>query len=701
MRWALLLAAVFAGCAPHEPIGERPPSRREDVVEVIHGTRVADPYRWLERADEPEVASWAKAQDDYARRELDALPHRDALRARLRELLYYDSLSPPRRYGTRVFFTRQHADKEKAVYCVRGADGIERVWLDPNTMSDDGSVAVKGVFPSHDGRLVAYTLSRNNADAATLFVRDLETNRDLPIDRIDGARYAAPSWTPDSRGFYYTGLPTDPTIPPSELPGHAEVRFHRLGSDPRDDEIVHPALHDPTTFIHARVSHDGHFLFLTIARGFDAQDVSFADLRRGARELVPLSKGTRAHVIAHGDAFYVHTNDGAPRFRVMKVDPARPQRSAWRELVPERPATLTGFDVVGGHLELHYLERASSRLELRTLEGKYVRDLPLPSIGTTPGLVGRPDHDEAYFEFSSFATPPRIYRTSITTGRTELWHERDVPADTSQLEVEQVEYRSKDGTPISMFVVHRRDIVRDGNNPTILTGYGGFGLSMVPQFSPGPLLWLERGGVLAVPNLRGGGEYGEEWHEAGKLHKKQNVFDDFIAAAQWLVDQGYTRPAKLAIRGGSNGGLLVGAVSTQRPELFGAVVCAVPLLDMVRYHQFGAGRTWTSEYGSAEDPAQFRTLFAYSPYHRVASGRHYPPLLMLSADSDDRVDPMHARKYVAAMQEVTTAKTPVLLRIERNAGHGGGDNVRQAVEQAVDVYAFLFAQLAVDDSVAP
>ncbi len=698
----LFLALALASCTARAPIPEceptrsaPPPTRREPVVDELHGTPVADPYRWLETAGDPEVVAWTEAQHAHARASLDALPKRDALRKRLRALMYIDDVSVPRRFGDRVFYARQHSGREKAIYYVRKQGGAEQVLLDPNTMSPDGNISIHGVFPSHDGRFVAYKLSRNNADAASLHLLDLERGRELEGERIDGARYAMPSWKPDGSGFYYTALPTDPMIPAPELPGRAEVRFHRLGTHPRVDALVHGALHDPTTFIAAEVSHDGHWLLLTVSRGFDAHDVWFLDLRANERVFVPLAVGTgRRHVVtAHGDAFYVHTNDGAPRFRVMKVDPRRPQRDAWRELVPEGASTLQSIGIVGGLLELDWLERASSRVELRTLDGVHVRDVALPGIGSTSGLVGEPDDDEAYYRFGSFTVPGQIYRTSIASGATSLWHEVELPADTSRFEVEQVEYRSKDGTPITMFLVHRDDVVKNGKNPTMLTGYGGFGLSMTPVFSSSIVLWLEHGGVWAVPNLRGGGEYGEAWHEAGKRHRKQNVFDDFIAAGEWLVAERWTRPERLAIRGGSNGGLLVGAVSTQRPDLFGAVVCAVPLLDMVRYHKFGAGPTWISEYGSAEDAADFRTLFAYSPYHHVAKGVDYPPLLMLAADSDDRVDPMHARKFVAAMQHAVGVDTPVLLRVERNAGHGGGDNVRQAVEQSVDVFAFLFDEL--------
>ncbi len=685
--------APIAELAPARP-SDRPPTRREPIVDVIHGEKVGDPYRWLEVASDPEVQRWLRAQDDYARRELDALPHRDALRERLRELMYVDDLSPPRQYGKLQFFARKHADKEKAVYYTRDAKGTDRVLIDPNTLP--ANVSVHGVFPSRDGKLVAYKTSLNNADAATLHVMDVATRKDRARDRIEGARYALPSWTPDGKGFYYTGLPTDPSIPPPELPGRAEVRFHRLGTDPRRDEIIHPSLRDPTAFIAAHLSRDGRFLVLTISRGFSSTDVWFADMKRGGA-FVPLSVGTntRTHVLAHRGTLYLHTNADASRFRVMAVDPEKPAREHWREVIGESDATLVDVSIAGEQLVLEYLTRASSKVELRTLAGRHIRDLALPGLGVVSAVVGEPGNDTLFYRFGSLVHFPQIWKTSIATGKTELWHEVDVPADTSRYELEQVVYASKDGTPITMFVVHRKDLVLDGSHPTLLTGYGGFGVSMTPEFQAGALLWLEHGGVWALPNLRGGGEYGEAWHDAGKLHNKQNVFDDFAAAAQWLTDEGYTRRDKLAIRGGSNGGLLVGATSTQHPELFGAVVCAVPLLDMVRYHRFGAGPTWISEYGSADDPLQFRTLFAYSPYHHVGHGMDYPPLLMLGADSDDRVDPMHARKYVAAMQAVTDPSTSVLLRVERNAGHGGADNVRAAIEQGVDMYAWLFAQLDV------
>ena len=676
---------------------DRPDTRRDDVVDDLHGTRVPDPYRWLEDASHDEVRAWMKAQDAHARAELSDYPQREALRERLRSLLYVDSISAPVVRGGRVFYYRRHADREKSIFYVRDEradERDERVLLDPNRMSEDGSVSLMGTFPSWDGRRVAYRISRNAADAATLLIRDVDTGEDLP-DTIEGARYAYPAWTPDGRGFYYTALPTDPTIPPSELPGHAEIRFHQLGTPVADDPLIFPATGDPQTFLSVQLSRDGAYLLVTIARGFDSTDLYFRSTTETTWTTLSEGSPHRASVDIHDGRFYVLSNDGAPRFRVFAVDPALPQREYWRELVPESEATLESVDIVGGKLALEYLDRASSRLELRSLDGSKPQAVALPGLGTASNLIGEPDRDLAYFYYSSFTEPPAIHRISVTTNQSEVWHRVELPVDTSHFVVEQQWFTSRDGTRVPMFLVHRDDLVLDGNNPTLLTGYGGFSVSLTPSFSVGAVTWLEHGGVWAVANLRGGGEFGEDWHEAGKGPNKQNVFDDFIAAAEHLIATRVTHPSKLAIRGGSNGGLLVGAAMTLRPDLFAAVVCEVPLLDMIRYHLFGAGKTWISEYGSADDPAQFRTLWSYSPYHKVREGLRYPMLLMNAADSDDRVDPMHARKFVAAVQAVSEPRRPVLLRIEKNAGHGGADLIRQSVEAGVDVYSFLLAALGV------
>jgi len=695
--------------SPHETAGKGPTAakaglpypetRRDPVVDTLHGTKVADPYRWLEDVSAPDVKAWMKAQDQLARGHLGSLPGRDALEKRLIELTYIDAVSPPSHLGDKYFYSRSHADKEKAIYYFkRGKDGAEEVLIDPNLLSDDGSVSVHGISPSESGRFVAYKLSENNADASTIYVRDLETGKDSSVDVIDGAKYAWPSWTPDDKGFYYVRLPTDPAIPPSELPGHAELRYHRLGAAPTSDELVYPALGDPTKFLGAGVSEDGRFLFLYKTQG-ENTEVHFMDLRGDkarAKGFQPLATGFLAQygVDAYKDRFYVTTNEGAPRKRVFKVDPKKPAREHWREIVPQaEKAVLEGAYVVGGHLITSQMVDAHGQLEVRDLEGKLVRKVELPGLGETSGMLGRGDEDEAYFYYTSFAQPPMIYETSVATGKTKLWATIDVPVDTSRIEEKQVWYTSKDGTRVSMFVVHQKGLVLDGTHPTLLTGYGGFNVSMTPGFSASTAMWVERGGVWAMPNLRGGGEYGEAWHEGGMLGNKQNVFDDFIAAAEYLVNEGYTKPQRLGIFGGSNGGLLVGAVMTQRPELFGAVVCAVPLLDMVRYPQFGSGKTWIPEYGDPREAKHFGWLYAYSPYHRVKDGTEFPAMLMLSADSDDRVDPMHARKFTAAIQAASGSDEPAIMRIEAKAGHGGAGTRKSGVAQSVDTYAFLLAEL--------
>jgi prolyl oligopeptidase len=675
-----------------------PESRSEAITDRLFGVAVSDPYRWLEDTKAEEVQRWMAVQDRFAREWLSALPGRAALAARLKSLYYAESISTPLHRGNRCFYRRTHADKEKAVYYYReGREGKDRVLLDPNQMSADGSVSVGGIFPSHDGKKVAYTLRTNNSDEATLHILNVDTGVESEIDRIDGAKYAEPSFTPSGDGFFYTYLPPiSEKLTVADRPGHAEIRFHKLGTDPETDRRVYERTGDPQTFLAVDLSRDGRWLFVQIQHGWNANDVYYRDLRHKGSTFKPLVVGEKAlfSVEAFEDRFYVHTNLGAPRFRVVRVDPRHLGRDDWKEIVPESDgATLERAQLLGRHLVLTWLKNAANELEVRTLDGAPLRKVVLPGIGTSSGMAGLPDDDEAYFSFTSFTQPLQIFRTALASGATERWAEVKLPIDPFPYKVEQILYPSKDGTRISMFVVHRKDLKLDGSTPFLLTGYGGFNVNRLPEFSASLFPWLEAGGGYALPNLRGGGEYGEEWHKAGMLEKKQNVFDDFIAAAEYLVKAGFTRPERLAVLGRSNGGLLVGAALTQRPDLFRAVVCGVPLLDMVRYHLFGSGKTWIPEYGSAEDEISFRTLFAYSPYHHVKRGTKYPAILMLSADSDDRVDPMHARKMTALLQAATTSDLPVLLRIERHAGHGGADLVKQTVEQSADTYSFLMKEL--------
>jgi prolyl oligopeptidase len=681
---------------PSPPPSPYPSTRSEAVQDLIHGVMVPDPFRWLEDGKSAEVKSWMQAEDALTRAELGKLPERDAIAARLKELFYIDTLSAPRRRGGRFFYSRRHADKEKAiVYWKEGRDGQEKVLFDPNTWSTDGSSSLGSWAVTWDGKTVAYAVRVNNSDEATLHVMDVATGKISDVDVIEGAKYAQPSWTPKGDGFYYTWLPMDPTISVADRPGYAEVRFHALGTDPKKDRIIHERTQDPTSFIGAELSRDGRFLLFVRQHGWTSTELSFRDLHKatpktGPIAFAPLTPKTPAHyeAMAHAGAIYVMSDEGAPKSRMFRVDPAHAERAKWKEIVAERPdATLTGFTIVGGRLALNYLKNATSLLELRELDGKFVREVELGGLGSVAGPIGNPEDDDAYFGFDSFTTPPEVRELSIKSGQTKLYSRVSVPVDPSPYMAEQVFYPSKDGTQVSMFIIRRKDLPKDGSARAMLYGYGGFQINQTPSFVSSMYPWLERGGIYVITNLRGGSEYGEEWHKAGMLLKKQNVFDDFIGAAEYLVRERYTRSERLVIAGGSNGGLLVGAAMVQRPELFAGVLCGVPLLDMVRYHLFGSGKTWISEYGSADDAEQFKVLMGYSPYHHVKPNTKYPALLLLSADSDDRVDPLHARKFAAVMQQSSTGG-PVLLRIEKNSGHGGADMVKAAVELNADRYAF-------------
>ena len=677
-----------------------PTTRTVDVADTVHGQKLSDPYRWLEDASSPEVQAWMTAQDDYARAQLAKSTHRDELAARLKQLFYFDAIGAPIHRKGRYFYTRKHVDKEKMiVYWKQGETGAEKVLFDPNQWSTDGSKGLGAWSPSWDGRYVAYGVKEHNSDEQVTHVFDVTTGKDLP-DVIEGTKYAFASWAPDNRSFYYTWVPpVSDKVTVAQRPGFAEVRYHRLGAPVTGDAIVHPATGSAETFIGGRVSRDGHWMIVSIMHGWNSSDIYLKDLRRSPGAIphdskwITLVSGVEAlfDVEVWRDQFYITTNDGAPRKRVFKVDPAHLERAAWKEIVKEGDATLEHTSIVGEHLVLTYLRNAASELEVRDLSGKLVRKVDLPPLGTAGGIAGLPDEDTGYIGYTSFTEPQVIYKTSIKSGKTAEWTRIKLPIDTAQLAVEQVFYPSKDGTRISMFILHKKGAERTGANPTILTGYGGFNISMTPGFAGARAMWLERGGVYAIPNLRGGGEYGESWHRAGKLLNKQNVFDDFIAAAEYLIAERWTSREHLAISGGSNGGLLVGAALTQRPDLYRAVICAVPLLDMVRFHLFGSGKTWVPEYGSAEDPAQFKAIYQYSPYRIAVDAGHraYPAVLFDSADHDDRVDPMHARKLAALLQASQTGDAPILLRIERNSGHGGADLVKQQVERAADQMAFL------------
>jgi prolyl oligopeptidase len=691
---------LAAGAAPRAPgvapALPYPEARRVDQVDDLHGVQVADPYRWLEDGKSEEVKKWVDAEDALARAYLGKLPRRDAIAARFKELLYVESEGTPRRLGNRLFYPRRDAGKEKtAVYWREGRSGPEKVLLDPNEWSTDGSASLGVWSPSWDGKRVAYTVKANNSDESTLYVMDVATGKKSAIDVIEGTRYASPSWTASGDGFYYTFIPPKDSVPTADRPGFQEIRFHRLGADPGKDPVVHERTGDPRTFLEASLSRNGRWLLLTTQHGWTRYDVHFMDLRAAKPTWQPLAVGQDAvyEVEVDGDHFFVKTNEGASKYRVFKVDALHPARDRWLEVVAERgDATLEWFGIVGHRLVLGYLKDVVSQAELRDEDGKLVRALETPTLGTLSGVSGNADDDLFYYQFQSFIYPTEIFETSVQTGKTSTFYKLKVPVDASRYVVQQIFATSQDGTRVPFFVVHAKDLVKDGKSPTIVHAYGGFQVANPPYFATSIFPWLEQGGIWVLANLRGGSEYGEEWHRHGMRHEKQNVFDDYFAVAEELVKQGFTQPGKLAALGGSNGGLLVGAAITQRPDLFRVALCGVPLLDMVRYHLFGSGKTWIEEYGSADDAEDFKALYAYSPYHHVTQGRKYPATLILSADSDDRVDPMHARKFAAELQWASS-DGPVLLRVEKHSGHGGADLVKANVEKLADEYAFALDQM--------
>ncbi|MEA2713656.1 MAG: prolyl oligopeptidase [Gemmatimonadales bacterium] len=673
-----------------------PETRLTDLTEVMHGEEIADPYRWLEDGEAPETRLWTDRQNQLTESYLAAVPAREQIRRRLGELLSIGVLGTPTPVRGRYFYLRRDGRQNQPVlYWRHGLDGADRIAVDPNALNAAGTTALDWYYPSEDGLLLAYGLSENGSEESVLHLLDLETGQHLP-DRIPHMRSAALAWLPDASAFYYTRYPGQDEVPAGEEHYHRAIYLHRLGTDPADDPLVYrPAQKEYWPGV--SLSPDGRWLLIEVARTFDHTDLYLRDLASGG-PLVPVAENLPATFegeIAHGRLF-IRTNLDASTYRLYLVDPEHPAREGWREIVkPRADAVLDSVTVAGHRLALAYLERASSRLRITDLEGRMVQEVPLPALGSLFGVGAEWDGEELFYGFSSYTVPPSVYRIDLSTGSSALWRRVEADIDPDQFEVRQVSYVSKDGTAVSMFLVHRAGLPLNGDNPTYLTGYGGFNISMTPSFSRSLLLWLEHGGVVAIPNIRGGGEYGEGWHQAGILASKQNSFDDFIGAAEWLITQGYTRPGRLAAAGGSNGGLLVGAVLTQRPDLFRAVLVQVPLLDMLRYHRFLIARLWIPEYGSADDPVQFRWLRDYSPYHHVRDGVAYPAVLLATAESDTRVDPMHARKMAARLQAATSTDRPILLRLESRAGHGAGKPLSKVMDELSDSWTFVFSELGV------
>jgi len=695
----------------------RPTSRTLPVTEVLHGRALTDDYRWLEGdnsdpdrmgASTPEVAAWTDEQNAYTRAVLDALPGRAELEERIRPLLTAGTVDIPHVRGERYFHLRRAGDENQPVaYWREGLDGDDRVLLDPTALDPSGLTTITWLAPDPSGHLVAYGTYSEGDENTTLHLLDVDSGTTLPL--VIPGKVQQPMWLPDGSGFVYRNL-LDPNNAYS-----GQVKFHRLGTPVADDALLYRQLTPDEDAVlattwgpYGRLSHDGAWLILTYATDGQSNDVYLLDfeafLETGSVERREVSRGTvgNASGTVKDGTLYLFNFKDAPNGRVSAVDPAAPQEANWRDIVPEHAAsTIASVTYTRHHIVVNYIHQASNRIEVFDLSGASVGSVPLPTIGTV-ATRSNEGEDAAFFEFASFAHPQSIYRFEAQRPAVQprLWAAVASPVDPAAVVVKQVWYQSTDGTKVSMFLVHGRDLepasAGQGDHPTILTGYGGFGVSRTPGFSATLFPWFEDGGVYALPNLRGGGEYGDAWHEAGMRGNKQNVFDDFAAAARWLIDNGYTRPERLAIVGGSNGGLLTGAALTQWPELFGAVVVAVPLLDMVRFQHFLMARYWVPEYGSAEDPDAFEWLVNYSPYHRVVPGTPYPAVLLTAGEHDARVHPVHARKMAAALQAATSSdpdEKPVLLWVDLEAGHGQGKPLNLVLREAVDQRLFLMWQL--------
>ncbi|MDW8353740.1 MAG: prolyl oligopeptidase family serine peptidase [Bryobacterales bacterium] len=689
----MLLRVLLVGLTAAAALAadRKPPSTRTDnVTEVLHGVEVADPYRWLEDGRSAETREWLERQRAYARAVLDALPGRAQLRQRLAELMRTDFVTAPVVRGSRYFYVRRNRDQELGVICVRqGIDGRERVLVDPHPLSPDRTVSVTLSAVSPDGSLVAYGARHGGEDEITVKVVETATERERG-DILARARYSSLAFRPDNRGLYYVRFGAE----------GPRLYYHELGSDPARDPVVFGEGLGRDKTLSASLSPDGRYLLIHVTHGVGGEGRTELYLKDLSRPDAPRAviQGLRARSTGRmsPETLFVHTNWQAPNGRVLAIPLDKPEQAHWREIIAESQAVIRGFTLAGGKLFVNYLDNVVSRVGIFEPDGRPAGQIAFASLGTISGVSGEWNSGDAFFQFSSYHVPATVYRYHISSGRRDVWWQSQAPVDSERFELRQVWFRSRDGTRVPMFLLHGRGFQPQGDAPTLLTGYGGFNLVSTPGFDPLAVVWVERGGVYAVANLRGGGEFGEAWHRAGMLDKKQNVFDDFIAAAQWLISNRYTQPSRLAITGNSNGGLLVGAALTQRPDLFRAVICGAPLLDMLRYHKFSVARWWVAEYGSAEDPEQFQYLYAYSPYHRVRDGTPYPAVLFVTGDADTRVDPLHARKMTARLQAATSSGRPVLLLYDTYRGHSAGLPLSEQIENLAMRLQFLLWQLGLE-----
>lgn len=690
----LVMSLIFVFSACKQKVGEKiiyPQTKKVDQVDDYFGTKVADPYRWLEDDNSEETKKWVEEQNKVTFAFLEKIPYREKIRQRLKDIYNYPRMSQPIRAGEYYFFYKNDGlQNQSVIYIQKGLDGQPEVFIDPNRLSPDGTIRINLAGFSPDFRYVAISRSEAGSDWSEIRVMEIATRQELP-DRIQWVKFSGASWYKD--GFFYSGY--DKPAPGEELKARNEyqkVFYHKLGQPQEKDVLVYEDKEHPLRYFNLGVTEDQKYAILEVSAGTSGNELYWRDLSQknsSFKLLIPGFANDSEVIDNLGDKFLVRTNIDAPNYRLVLVDPKNPAKENWKDILPEKSEVLTAAVTAGGYLFGIYLQDAHTRVYQYTPEGNFIREVELPAIGTASGFGGWRDDKFIFYTFNSFNYPPTIYKYDLATGKSEIFARQEVKFNPEDFEVKQVFYTSKDGTKVPMFIVHKKGLILNGKNPTFLTGYGGFNISLLPAFNPSIVPILENGGVFAQPNLRGGGEYGENWHRAGMLQNKQNVFDDFIAAAEYLIKEKYTSPKYLAISGASNGGLLVGAVMTQRPELFGVAFPAVGVMDMLRFHKFTVGWGWVVEYGSSDNEEQFRYLYKYSPLHNIRDGVCYPATLITTADHDDRVVPAHSFKFAATLQEKQACNNPVLIRIETRSGHGAS-NITKAIDELTDKYSFMF-----------
>jgi prolyl oligopeptidase len=671
-----------------------PVAKKVDQIDDYHGVKVADPYRWLENPDSADSRAWIEAENKLTFSFLDEIPQRTKIKERLTKLWNYERYSPPFKDGGRYFFLKNDGlQNQPVLYTLKSLNDEPRVLLDPNSLAKDGTVALTSQDITDDGKYMAYGLSSAGSDWMEWKVREIETGKDLP-DVIKWVKFSSASWTADGKGFFYSRYdePNEKTRL-EDLNYYQKLYYHRLGTPQAEDILIYQRKDQKEWGFDSSVTEDGRYLIISVWQGTDPRNrLFYKDLQdKSAKviELITELEAAYSFIGNEGPLFWFRTDLKAARGRIIAIDTSKPERENWKELVPQAEETLEKVSLVGDHFIASYLKDARTQIKLFDLNGKFVREVELPGIGTASGFAGKRRDNETFYAFTSFTTPTTIYRYDLKSGKSTLYRQPKVDFNPNDYETKQVFYTSTDQTRVPMFITHKKGLKLDGNNPTYLYGYGGFSVSLTPEFSISNLVWMEMGGVYAQPNLRGGGEYGEEWHLAGTKEKKQNVFDDFIASAEWLIANKYTSTPKLAIGGGSNGGLLVGAVLNQQPDLFGAALPAVGVMDMLRFQKFTIGWAWVPDYGSSENPVEFKSLYSYSPLHNIKPGTKYPATLITTADHDDRVVPAHSFKYAATLQAAQGGDAPILIRIETKAGHGAGKPTSKIIEEVADKWGFL------------